>query len=125
MKALLVAVSVVVLFSATGCSTVVNGKKQIVTINSNVADAQVIVDGVLVGKTPFTGEIPRASKAMVQVTKDGYISKTVTMDTNFEPIFWGNILIGGVLGSTTDAASGSMYKYAPGTIQVDLEKKPS
>ncbi|MEI7841748.1 MAG: PEGA domain-containing protein [Gallionellaceae bacterium] len=123
MKALLIAVSTLVLLSATGCSTIVNGKKQVVTINSNVTEADVTVNGKPVGKTPFTGEIERASKALVQVSKEGFETKIITMDTSFEPIFWGNILCGGGIGSTTDGVSGAMYKYAPSTIQVDMTKK--
>ena len=123
MKSLLIALTGLVLLATTGCSTIVNGKHQIVSINSNVADAQITVNGKPVGKTPFTGEIERSSKALIQVSKEGYETKTVTMDTSFEPIFWGNILCGGGIGSTTDAVSGSMYKYAPSTIQIDIAKK--
>lgn len=111
------------LLLTTGCSTIVNGKTQSVSINSNVSDADIKVNGVKVGKTPFTGALERSSKAIVEVSKDGYESKTVTLDTAFEPIFWGNIIVGGVFGSTTDASTGSMYKYAPATVQVDLVKK--
>ena len=125
MKTLVIAVSVLVLLATTGCSTIVNGKRQIVSINSNVAGAQVTVNGMPVGQTPFAGEIERSSKAIVQLNKEGYVTKTMTMDTSFEPIFWGNIISGGFFGSTTDGVSGAMYKYAPATIQVDLEKKPN
>lgn len=125
MKALIIAVSALALLATTGCSTIIKGKDQVVTINSNVEDAQITVNGVPVGKTPFTGPILRNSKTVVGVSKDGYVTKNVTLDTSIEPIFWGNIIIGGVLGSTTDASTGSMYKYAPATIQIDLEKKSS
>jgi len=123
MKSLLILVSALVLITASGCSTIVNGKVQTVAINSNVSGAKVTVNGVQVGETPFTGSLVRSNKTVVTVSKDGYESKTVTLDTAIEPIFWGNIIIGGVIGSTTDAATGSMYKYAPGTLEVDLEKK--
>jgi len=122
MKSILLAVVTLALFSVSGCSSIVNGKAQTITINSNVSDAQVTLNGEIAGRTPFTGLVKRNSHAVVTVSKDGYVSKTVTLDTAIEPIFWGNVIIGGVVGSTTDAATGSMYKYAPGTIQIDLEK---
>jgi len=125
MTARLIAVSVFALLFTTGCSTIINGKRQIVSINSNVAGAQVTVNGMPVGQTPFAGQVERSSKAIVQLSKEGYVTKTMTMDTTFEPIFWGNIISGGFIGSTTDGVSGAMYKYAPATIQVDLEKKPN
>jgi len=124
MKALFLIAASLALITASGCSTIVNGKKQVVSINSNVTDADITVNGLPVGKTPYTGPIERSNKTILNVSKEGYISKTITLDTKFEPIFWGNIIIGGVLGSTTDASTGAMYKYAPSALQVDLEKKP-
>jgi hypothetical protein len=123
MKSIFIAASIAILFFISGCSSIVNGQAQTITINSNVSDAQVTVNGVIAGRTPFTGMVKRAGQTVVSVSKDGYVTKTITLDTSIEPIFWGNIIIGGVVGSTTDLATGSMYKYAPGTIQVDLEKK--
>jgi len=113
----------VLFLAVAGCSTIINGKTQTVSINSNVRDANITANGLAIGKTPFTGEMIRGDKTVVTVSKEGYISKTVTLSTDFEPIFWGNIISGGVIGSTTDAATGSMYKYAPNTLQIDLEKK--
>ena len=113
----------VLVLAVAGCSTIINGKNQIVSINSNVRDANITVNGLALGKTPFTGEMIRGDKTIVTVSKEGYISKTVTLNTEFEPIFWGNIIVGGFFGSTTDAVTGSMYKYSPNTLQIDLEKK--
>ena len=123
MKVYLLTASALILLAVSACSTIVNGKVQTVTINSNVSGAEISVNGKPVGQTPFTGLLERSNKTSITVSKDGYIAKTITLDTNIEPIFWGNIIIGGVIGSTTDAATGSMYKYAPGTLEVDLEKK--
>lgn len=112
-----------IVLTVTGCSTIINGKTQTVSINSNVRDADVVVNGATVGRTPYSGPIARGDKTIVTVSKDGYLSKSITLSTEFEPVFWGNIIIGGFFGSTTDAASGSMYKYSPNTLQIDLEKK--
>lgn len=106
----------------SGCASIVNGTSQPVSINSNVKGADVIVNGVTVGKTPYNGPIKKGNKTTVTLQKDGYDPKTITLSTEIEPIFWGNIIIGGVLGSTTDLATGGMYKYAPATLQIDLEK---
>ena len=113
----------VLVLAVAGCSTIINGKNQIVSINSNVRDANITVNGLALGKTPFTGEMIRGDKTIVTVSKEGYISKTVTLNTEFEPIFWGNIIVGGFFGSTTDAVTGSMYKFSPNTLQIVLEKK--
>ncbi|MDH5232303.1 MAG: PEGA domain-containing protein [Gammaproteobacteria bacterium] len=110
--------SSLVMFS--GCASIVIGKQQDVSINSNVQGADIIVNGMNIGQTPYNGPIQRSSATTVTLKKSGYVEKTVQLDTSIEPMFWGNIIIGGVFGSTTDSATGSMYKYNPATIQIDL-----
>ena len=113
-------ISVVALL-ATGCSTILNGKTQSITVDSNVKGAEVLINQVVVGQTPFTGQAPRGAEPQITVRKAGYESKTIVAETGFEPVFWGNILIGGVFGSTTDNSTGAMYKYAPATFNVELK----
>lgn len=108
--------------SLGACSTIVKGDNQTVSILSNVKGADVYVNGEMIGQTPYTGPVERAADTTVTLKKTGYETKTVTLNTTFEPVFWGNIIFGGFIGSTTDMASGSMYKYAPATVTLDLDK---
>jgi len=117
----LISIAFLGLFFA-GCATIVGGTSQTVSVNSNVKGADVIVNGETLGKTPYNGPIKRGKSTTVTLRKDGYEPKTITLSTEIESIFWGNIIIGGVLGSTTDLATGGMYKYAPATLQIDLDK---
>jgi hypothetical protein len=103
-----------------GCASIVNGTTQVVTIDSNVRGAEVAVDGQFVGRTPYTGPIKRGSSTVVRVSTQGYQAKMITLNTEVEPIFWGNIILGGFFGSTTDAGTGAMYKYAPATYELAL-----
>src|SRR5690606_22030974 len=41
--------------------------------------------------------------------------------TKFDNWFWGNIIIGGVIGSTTDLVSGTTHLLDPDTIYVQME----
>ncbi len=111
------------LLSIVGCSSVINGTKQMISINSNVKGADVIVDGHNVGKTPFNGKVKRGSDTTVTLQKDGYSSKTIVMSDEVAPAFWANglFLHGFGLSSTTDYATGAMYKYSPASYQIDLE----
>ena len=109
------------LLFSTGCASILKGSKQSVNVNSNVDEAEVHVNGRLVGQTPFSGTIERASTVQLTVKKHGYKSRTITLDTGIEPVFWVNIFIGGVFGSTTDLATGSMWKVSPNTYNVDLK----
>jgi hypothetical protein len=106
---------------ASACATIVKGTSQSVSINSNVRGATIIVNGkTLSGTTPYNGPIERKSGTTVTLQKEGYEAKTVTLTTEVESVFWGNIILGGGIGSTTDLASGAMYYYAPATLQIDL-----
>src|SRR5689334_21649250 len=85
-----------------GCASIVNGTTQVVTMASNVRGAEVAVDGKPVGHAPYTGPIKRGAQTSLRVSNEGYQSKTITLSTEVEPIFWGNIILGGFFGSTTD-----------------------
>ncbi len=108
-----------------GCATILSGKTQNISINSNVDGADITLDGTLIGKTPFAGVINKpkgTAGSSITVSKAGYTSKTIMYGAEIEPTFWINILTGGPFGSTTDMATNSMYKYAPASINVDLVK---
>ena len=61
MKKIILVSSLVIL--ASGCSTIMNGKTQSITVDSNVKGAEVVINQVVVGQTPFTGQAPRGSAA--------------------------------------------------------------
>ncbi|NGP89681.1 PEGA domain-containing protein [Fodinibius halophilus] len=105
-----------------GCATLTKGTTQIVTINSNVDGAGVYLNGAQIGETPFASKIKKNEDALV-IRKEGYKSHTLSLSKSLEPIFWGNIITGGTLGSITDWISGAAYSYSPSTYQVELYKK--
>jgi hypothetical protein len=107
------------LLSSTACSSIINGTTQPVTVYSNVRGAQVFVDNTLVGTTPYSGPVKRGCKTL-RVTSPGYGENAVPLTTEVEGWFWGNILFGGFLGSTTDAADGAMHKYTATSYNVPL-----
>ncbi len=106
----------------TSCATIATGTNQLVTLNCNVDGADIKLDGILVGKTPFTGEIEKNGK-VITVEAEGYKTHQIALSTTMEGMFWGNIIIGGTIGSITDFASGAAYKYAPASFQVELIEK--
>ncbi len=110
------------LLLTTGCASILKGSDQPININSNVDSAEVYVNEQLVGRTPFTGTIERRSRVNLRVSKEGYQSRSLILDTSIEPVFWVNVFVGGVWGSTTDWATGSMWKVSPNTYNVDLKK---
>lgn len=117
----ILAITLAAAVAVAGCSTIVSGQEHALQINSNVSGADVLLNGVLIGKTPFSGQVKKSATASVTVRKDGFKERTVQLATEVEGSFWGNIIIGGLPGSSTDYGTGAMYKYAPNVIQVDLE----
>ncbi len=103
----------------TSCATIATGTSQLVTISSNVDDAEIKLDGLFIGKTPFTGEIKKDGK-LLTIEKEGYKDHQIALSTTMEGLFWGNIIVGGTLGSITDFATGAAYKYAPASFQVEM-----
>jgi hypothetical protein len=102
-----------------GCATIASGTSQNITVNSNVDGARVYLDNEQVGVTPFTGSVSKGKDAL-RVEADGYRSEIVSLSKSLDPLFWGNIILGGTLGSATDFVSGAAYQYAPATYQVEL-----
>lgn len=47
------------------------------------------------------------------------------LTTTTNGAFWGNILFGGLPGSTTDAMSGAIYEYAPSQLFITLNPEMS
>lgn len=105
----------------SGCSTVISGKTQTVSFQSTPSGAIVNINGSPIGVTPITTMIEKKSGQTLTVSKEGYKTFTTSMTTSLDPWFWGNILIGGVLGSTTDGATGAMHQYAPSQFIISLE----
>lgn len=103
-----------------GCASIASGTKQSITVTSNVPGAQITHGGVVIGVTPFTGQVPRGEGKSLVITMVGYAEQTIPMSTQITGAFWGNILIGGTTGSTTDMGTGAAYEYAPSNFYVDL-----
>ena len=68
--------------------------------------------------------LSRFNQALV-IRKEGYKEFSTTMSTTLNGWFFGNIVLGGLPGSTTDAATGAMHEYAPNQFLVALEPEGS
>ena len=119
-------VTLVLIFTSiqflTSCSSIISGTTQSITVNSNVRGADVIINGAVVGHTPITTRVKRQSKMHLIVQKDGYETYQASLFTKVDPWFWANIFIYGVLGSTTDYATGATHLLDPDNVYVELLK---
>mgnify|MGYP001100373905 CR=1 FL=1 len=106
-----------------GCATIFDGDTQTLTFDSIPSGAEVHLNGVTIGKTPFSSEVKRAKGNVLTFKKEGYEDRILPMVTTMNLTFLGNLVTGGVFGTTTDSATGAINKYEPGQYMVSLVKK--
>ncbi len=104
-----------------GCVTLLKGTEQLVTINSNVDGATITLDGMVIGVTPFAANIPK-DKNTLTIQKEGYEPYLMAFSKEIDPMFFGNIITGGTLGSITDFATGAAYTYSPANYYIEMRK---
>lgn len=104
-----------------GCASIISGRTQEVSFASNPEGVTVTVNGRILGKTPLTINLQKKSEQSLVFSKDGYKTLSMELETSINGWFWGNIVLGGLIGSTTDGITGSIYKYAPSQYMVTLE----
>jgi hypothetical protein len=106
---------------AAGCATIVTGGNQSVTFNSNPDGATIKLDDTAMGKTPITLSLKKKAGQTLAFEREGYEPLTTQLTTKTNPWIFGNILIGGLLGCSTDVVSGALYQYAPDRYMVTLQ----
>lgn len=130
MKKTIAAAAVAVLLS--GCASIFNGSTQTVTVNSDPAGAAVTVTNsaglkVHTGTTPATFQLTRgkgyfrSENYTISLQKDGFAAKEISVTGNVSGWYFGNILIGGLIGMlAVDPLTGAMYSF-PDSVSEKLE----
>jgi len=106
-----------------GCASIISGNTQEMTFQSNPEGVLVTINGKVIGRTPTTVQLDKKSDQSLVFSKEGYKPITMQLETNLDPWFWGNIVLGGFIGSTTDGLSGAANKYSPNQYFVTLSLK--
>lgn len=104
-----------------GCATIASGTSQTLTINSDPPGATVVFEGVEIGLTPLAPSIKRGNDKVLLIRKEGFREEEIRLSTQFNTMFFGNILFGGLLGSTTDVATDAVVEYSPNSYFVTLK----
>jgi hypothetical protein len=108
------------LFSV-GCASIISGTSQLISVNSNVDGARVLMNGQMLGATPLTTQVKRGQEGILRVEADGYTPFTFALNKKINNVFWVNIFSGGLFGSSTDYSTGAMYEYEPSTFFAQLQ----
>ena len=115
-SALIVALSLL----GAGCSTIVKGTDQQVSINTRgvpgaMCQLQSPAIGMRTVQTPANVILPKSKHHVaINCTAQCYNPGVGTLASHTEVMTAGNVLFGGFIGLGVDAASGAMNKYDPG-----------
>jgi hypothetical protein len=109
----------------SGCATIIHGSDQSVTVTSSPSAADVEIKrlgGVTIfkGVTPLMVNLDREHDYNVVVKMEGYQESSVFINNEFDALFLGNILCGGIIGMGVDVLTGAMWKLDPDMIHVSL-----
>ena len=114
----------------TGCATVFSESVWPVALNVPTSTNFIITneagEKVDFGTTPAKVRLPSGAsffdgeKYTFHFTKMGFQPKTVTLDTTLNDWYWGNLLVGNVLGLlVVDPGTGAMFKL-PNLVSAEL-----
>lgn len=107
--------------AASGCGTVFSGTTQDISIDSNVEDVSVYIDGAFACKTPCVYPVERASGSISIVgKKKGYEDVGIAVKTKMNPVAWGNLT--SAYSWTTDLVGGAAWKYRQDGVYLNMEK---
>ena len=105
---------------SSGCATIASGTDQNVSFDSEPEGATVRVAGKIIGQTPVSSRLDKKNDQTVSFEMEGYRTVSKSLATKTDPWFFGNIIFGGLFGSTTDFATGAIYEYSPDQYFVTL-----
>lgn len=101
----------------SGCATITTGTTQSILVDTTPTGAVCRFSrsdreiGV-VNPTPGMFLVQKSGEPLsIICTKSGYYPNTGVLRADFEPMVFGNILFGGIVGIVVDAASGADRKY--------------
>lgn len=118
---LLTIIACAAILGGGGCASLVSGTTQQMSFQTTPDEVTVTVSGRIIGKTPVTVQLDKKSDQTLVFTKDGYKPVTMQLTTSLDSWFWGNIVLGGFIGSTVDGLSGAVHEYSPSQYFVTLQ----
>lgn len=101
----------------SGCASIIKGRTKNVNVMTSTGDeAQAKIftsNGMQEVILPQVISMKKDSQDLTITIKENRCTRSSTFmsSSKIEPWFWGNILTGGVFGSTTDASTGAMWTY--------------
>lgn len=102
---------------ASGCATLTKGTSQAITVNTDPTGATCTLSRdaktvAIVNPTPGSVPVDKAyGNIVVDCKRPGYQDAAGKLAAEFQPMTFGNILFGGIIGLAVDAVSGALGQY--------------
>jgi hypothetical protein len=128
MKHAKIALSASMIAILSGCASIIEGSSQQIAVNTNPPAAQCdfIREGAQLAQIPQAPGSVTVKKTRediaIQCQRPGYETASYVNKSGLEPWFFGNVLIGGLIGMGVDWATGAYNEYDE---QVNLTLHPS
>lgn len=112
----------VVVFTTTGCATLFSGSSDTISFTSDPSGAEVVMGGIVQGRTPLTIPVKRPGFGDRNVTlrMDGYDPVTFQLQDGFNTVTILNVFV--PIGFVVDALTGSITKYSRTSYNVDMAR---
>ena len=113
----------------TGCASVIEGSDQVINVNTTgCEDSGAFICSVVNSDSSSVITVPASvsvekSRGPLTVTcnnKAKTAAGTLIVDSGYEAMNAGNLLVGGIIGIGVDAATGAMWKY-PSSVIVPMK----
>lgn len=100
----------------SGCASIMTHDQQTINVTaSNNQPIDVTVDDKTTSAPGAVVVLRDGKDKVVRTSAEGCDSAT-PIKKSVTPVFFGNIVIGGLLGSTTDASTGKMWDYQESVV---------
>jgi hypothetical protein len=102
--------------TATGCASIITDDTAYINLQTSNGEAiQVTIDGQ-VFEAPGMVLVQKTGTDKIILSKNENCASQTIAPKEVEPAFFGNILLGGFLGSSTDYGTNKMWTYSDNTI---------
>lgn len=113
------------MLGSTGCATLIKGKSETVTLQSNPGDADVYIDGAPRGRTPLILELQPNKEYTVVFKKRGYADQAAVITSSVSGKWVVLDVMGGLIPIIVDAATGSWKEFDNPLVNVNLPARRS
>lgn len=118
--------SFIAIITISACATASQGTNQRITVRSDPQNAEVITShGYGCDETPCSFYVPRNRSFEMKISKPGFSTKTVKVDTIISSIgaakSLGSVVLGGVIAGGYDVYKGAILELSPNEVNIELE----